>query len=247
MASTALPQALPGKLPRHVAVIMDGNRRWARARFLPRVLGHHAGLKAVRGVVSAAWEIGLPYLTLYSFSSENWQREAQEVSDLMGLLRRYVREDLADLHRRNVRLRFIGARDRVAPDIVAMLDEATRLTSANTALNLTIAFNYSGQDEIAAAAAAIARDAAAGRIRPEDVDRTTVERYLQTSGMPDPDLIIRTSGEKRLSNFMIWQAAYAEFVFTDTLWPEFTKTSLLDALDEYARRERRYGGPGEAV
>jgi undecaprenyl diphosphate synthase len=234
-------------VPRHVAIIMDGNRRWAKARFLPRVLGHHAGLKTVRAIVGAAHEIHLPFLTLYSFSSENWQRDAHEVSDLMGLLRRYVREDLADLHRRNVRLRFIGARERVAPDILKLLDEARALTAGNTGLNLTIAFNYSGQDEIVAAAQAIAAAAAKGEIDPAAITRETIAAHLQTREIPDPDLVIRTSGEKRLSNFLIWQSAYSEFVFTDLLWPEFTKASLLEALDDYAKRERRFGGAGEAV
>jgi undecaprenyl diphosphate synthase len=231
-------------LPRHVAIIMDGNRRWAKARMLPRILGHHAGLKAVRAVVSAAHEIRLPFLTLYSFSSENWQRDAHEVSDLMGLLRRYVREDLADLHRRNVRLRFIGARDRVAPDILRLLDEAREMTRANTGLNLTIAFNYSGQDEIVAAAQALAAEAVSGRLDPAGITREALAERLQTREIPDPDLVIRTSGEKRLSNFLIWQSAYSEFVFTDLLWPEFGKAALLAALDEYARRERRFGGRG---
>jgi undecaprenyl diphosphate synthase len=236
----------PARLPRHVAIIMDGNRRWARARLLPRVLGHHAGMRAVRNVVGAANEIGLAYLTLYSFSSENWRRDPLEVSDIMGLLRRFIREDLAEMHARNVRLRFIGGRDRVSPDILNMLDEARNLTAGNTGLNLTIAFNYGGQDEIVDAVRSIAREAKEGTLQPEDVTRDTISQFLHTAGVPDPDLVIRTSGEQRLSNFLIWQSAYAEFVFTETLWPEFNKQSLTDAIEEFAQRERRYGA-GDAA
>ena len=231
----------------HIAIIMDGNRRWARARLLPRVLGHHAGMRAVRHVVAAANEIGIRYLTLYSFSSENWQREPLEVSDIMGLLRRFIREDLAEMHGKNVRLRFIGGRDRVAEDILAMLDEARSMTQANTGLDLTIAFNYGGQDEIVDAVRAIAVEAKSGQLDPANIDRSTISRFLHTAGVPDPDLVIRTSGEKRLSNFLIWQSAYAEFVFTETLWPEFGRQSLIDAVDEFGRRERRYGGAGEGA
>ena len=234
------------RLPRHVAIIMDGNRRWARARLLPRVLGHHAGMRAVRNVVSAAHEIGVAYLTLYSFSSENWRRDAHEVSDIMGLLRRFIREDLAEMHSKNVRLRFIGGRDRVSPDILKMLDDARALTEGNTGLNLTIAFNYGGQDEIVDAVRAIAREAKAGTLQPEAIGRETISQFLHTAGVPDPDLIIRTSGEQRLSNFLIWQSAYAEFVFTETLWPEFGKKALIEAIEEFGRRERRYGA-GDAA
>jgi len=235
------------RLPRHVAIIMDGNRRWARARLLPRVLGHHAGMRAVRNVVTAANDLGIAYLTLYSFSSENWQRDAHEVSDLMGLLRRFIRENLSEMHSKNVRLRFIGGRDRVSPDILKMLDESRVLTQNNTGLNLTIAFNYGGQDEIVDAVRAIAREAQAGKIQPDDIDRGVISGYLHTAGVPDPDLVIRTSGEQRLSNFLIWQSAYAEFVFTDVLWPEFDKRALVSAIDEFSRRDRRYGGTGEAA
>ena len=229
------------RMPRHVAIIMDGNRRWARARLLPRVLGHHAGMRAVRKVVAAAHDIGIAYLTLYSFSSENWRRDPHEVSDIMGLLRRFIREDLAEMHAKNVRLRFIGGRDRVSPDILAMLDDARATTEGNTGLNLTIAFNYGGQDEIVDAVRAIAREAKAGTLEPEAIGRETISQFLHTAGVPDPDLIVRTSGEQRLSNFLIWQSAYAEFVFTDTLWPEFDRKALIGAIEEFNRRERRYG------
>ena len=235
------------RLPRHVAIIMDGNRRWARARLLPRVLGHHAGMRAVRNVVTASSDIGLEYLTLYSFSSENWQRDAHEVSDLMGLLRRFIRDNLAEMHAKNVRLRFIGGRDRVSPDILKMLDESRETTANNTGLNLTIAFNYGGQDEIVDAVRAIAREARAGTLAPEAIDRTIISAYLHTAGVPDPDLVVRTSGEQRLSNFLIWQSAYAEFVFTDTLWPDFDRKALQAAIEEFGRRQRRFGGAGEAA
>lgn len=235
------------RLPRHVAIIMDGNRRWARSRMLPRVLGHHAGMRAVRNVVTASNDIGISYLTLYSFSSENWQRDAHEVSDLMGLLRRFIRDNLAEMHAKNVRLRFIGGRDRVSPDILRMLDESRETTAGNTGLNLTIAFNYGGQDEIVDAVRAIAREAKAGTLAPEDIDRAVISGYLHTAGVPDPDLVIRTSGEQRLSNFLIWQSAYAEFVFTDTLWPDFDRKALEAAIEEFGRRQRRFGGAGEAA
>jgi undecaprenyl diphosphate synthase len=244
---TALADVQRSQLPRHVAIIMDGNRRWARARMLPRVLGHHAGMRAVRSVVTAAHEIGIPYLTLYSFSSENWQREPSEVTDLMGLLRRFIRQDLAEMHAKGVKLRFIGGRDRVSPDILKMLDDARALTANNEGLHLTIAFNYGGQDEIVDAVRTIAREVRAGHLDPEAIDRSTISGFLHTAGVPDPDLIIRTSGEQRLSNFLIWQSAYAEFVFTDVLWPEFGKAALVNALNEFARRERRYGGAGEGA
>ncbi len=236
----------PQEAPRHIAIIMDGNRRWARARMLPRVLGHHAGMRAVRNVVKAAHEIGVRYLTLYSFSSENWQRDPHEVSDIMGMLRRFIKSDLAEMHARNVKLRFIGGRDRVSADILQMLDEARALTRNNTGLDLTIAFNYGGQDEIVDAVRAIARETREGKLDPDEIDRDTIACFLHTAGVPDPDLIIRTSGEKRLSNFLIWQSAYAEFVFTETLWPDFDRAALLAAIADYNVRDRRYGAGATA-
>ena len=230
--------------PLHVAIIMDGNGRWARARGLVRTSGHKRGADATREVVSGAVELGVSYLTLYGFSSENWKRPRHEVDDLMGLLRLYIRSEIADLHRNGVRLRVIGDRSRLAPDIVAMIENAEAQTRENTTLNLTVALSYGARDEIARAARQIAEDAAAGMLNPQDVDTDCFARYLATSGIPDPDLVIRTSGEKRLSNFLLWQSAYSELIFVDKLWPDFTRQDLQDAIGEFYRRERRYGAAG---
>lgn len=230
--------------PLHVAIIMDGNGRWARARGLLRTSGHKRGADATREVVSGAVELGVSYLTLYGFSSENWKRPRHEVDDLMGLLRLYLRSEIAELHRNGIRLRVIGDRRRLAPDIVAMIENAEAQTRDNVALNLTVALSYGGRDEIVEAARRLAGDAVAGSIRPQDIDADRFAGCLATSGIPDPDLIIRTSGEKRLSNFLLWQSAYSELVFTDKLWPDFTKHDLEDAIREFYRRERRYGAAG---
>jgi undecaprenyl diphosphate synthase len=227
--------------PAHVAIIMDGNGRWAKARGLPRVAGHRRGGEAVRRAVIAAAELGISYLTLFGFSSENWKRPAHEVDDLMTLLRHYLRGEVAELHRNNVRVRVIGDRERLAPDIVTLIDNTEALTSGNTGLRLSVALSYGGRAEIAGAARRIAEAAMAGRLRPDQIDETVFARYLLTADMPDPDLVIRTSGEQRLSNFLLWQTAYSEFVFIDTLWPDFTKTDLERALSEFHGRERRYG------
>lgn len=233
---------LPFRVPTHVGVIMDGNGRWATSRRLPRVEGHRRGMEALRRCVRAASEIGIRYLTVYSFSSENWSRPLTEVTELMGLLRFFLRNDLAELNRMGVRVKVIGAREGVAPDICRLFDEAEALTRDNTGLTFVVAFNYGGRQEIAGAVAAIAADAAAGRLQPEDVSVEMISQRLGTAGIPDPDLIVRTSGEQRLSNFLLWQAAYAEFVFLPIYWPEFDKAALISAIDEYARRERRFGG-----
>jgi undecaprenyl diphosphate synthase len=237
--------------PRHVAIIMDGNGRWAKARHLPRALGHRAGVAAVRATVRAASELGIEYLTLYGFSSENWKRPRTEVNDLMGLLRMYIHDDLEELHRSNVEVRVIGAKTHLEGDIIDLLEHAQNRTRGNTKLKLTIAFNYGGQDEIVEAARRIADDVKTGKMAPENITRDTFASYLTTAGTPDPELVIRTSGERRLSNFLIWQAAYSEFVFTDTLWPDFTKAHLVAAIREFQSRDRRFGGltftPGEAV
>jgi undecaprenyl diphosphate synthase len=233
---------LPSPLPRHIAIIMDGNGRWARQRRLPRAAGHVSGIAAVRAVVDAANSIGLGYLTLYAFSTENWRRPPSEVAHLMGLFRHYFREDIARLHGDNVRVRIVGSREGLDRDIGAMIQEAESLTKANTGLNLTFAFNYGGREELAAAARDVAREVAKGKLDPESVTPEKFATYLQTVGLPDPDLVIRTSGERRVSNFLIWQAAYAEFVFVETLWPDFGRRDFLAALAEFAQRERRYGG-----
>jgi len=234
-------------LPRHVAIIMDGNGRWARKRHLPRQAGHVAGVNAVREIVRAATDIGLEALTLYAFSSENWKRPAMEVGALMGLFRLYFRSDMEEIVARGARVRIIGNRTRVEPDIRQMIEDAESRTVANTGLNLTFAFDYGGQEEIAAAARELARAAKEGRLDPETITPELVSSRLFTSGLPEPDLVIRTSGERRLSNFLLWQSAYAELLFVDTLWPDFDRTAFLDALDKFAQRERRFGAVPEAV
>jgi undecaprenyl diphosphate synthase len=235
------PKALESPPPTHVAIIMDGNGRWAKARGLPRALGHSRGADAVREVVEGCRQLGVAYLTLYAFSSENWKRPAREVGDLMDLLRLYIRREIADLRRNGVRLRVIGERAGLPADIVELIESAEAATRHNGDLNLIIALNYGSQNEIATACRRIAESVQAGATRPADIDVDMIRRYLQTADLPDPDLLIRTSGEQRLSNFLLWQAAYAELVFTDTLWPDFTRQSLRGAIDEYRRRERRYG------
>jgi undecaprenyl diphosphate synthase len=220
---------------------MDGNRRWARARGVPRLLGHKAGVDALRRTVEAAAEAGIGWLTLFAFSSENWQRSVDEVRDLTGLLRFYLRHEVASLVKNGVRLRVIGDRDRFGPETMAAIEAAESATAAGTRLNLTVALSYGARAEIAAAARALAREVAAGRLDPEALDEAALAARLSTGSMPDPDLIIRTSGEQRLSNFLLWQAAYAEFVFMDVLWPDFGAAHLDQALAEYRRRNRRFG------
>ena len=237
----AAPSELPSRLPTHVAIIMDGNGRWAKARGLPRIAGHRRGADAVRTVVEACREIGIPYLTLYAFSSENWKRPPNEIDDLMGLLRVYLSGQLAELHANNVRLRFIGNRRALAGDIVSLIDEAEAMTVANASLTLSVAFNYGSHDEIVRACRRVAEEVTAGRLAVEEITEGIFTRYLETADVPDPDLLIRTSGEQRLSNFLLWQLAYAELVFTDTLWPDFSKHELEGAVAEFQQRERRYG------
>jgi undecaprenyl diphosphate synthase len=239
MAMTALGAVAP---PRHVALIMDGNGRWAAARGLPRFEGHRRGVEALRRAVRAAMEFKISYLTVYSFSSENWSRPREEVQSLLGLLHRFIRNDLAELHANNVRVRVIGARADLAPEIADLLREAEQVTQANSGLTLVVAFNYGARQEIAAAARALAEMVAEGRLSPKDIDVDAISARLDTADIPDPDLIIRTSGEQRLSNFLLWQAAYAEFVFLPILWPDFDRTAMLAALQEYAHRDRRFGG-----
>lgn len=232
----------PRDIPCHVAIIMDGNGRWAAQRGLPRVEGHRRGVEALRRTVRAATDLHIRYLTIFSFSSENWTRPPTEVRDLLGLLRRFIRHDLADLHRSNVRVRVIGERHGLTPDIRRLLDEAEDLTHANTGLTVVVAFNYGSRQEIANAAKRIAREAAEGRLDANTVTADLIGQYLDAPDVPDPDLIIRTSGEQRLSNFLLWQAAYSELVFIPTYWPDFDHALLEQAVSEYCRRERRFGG-----
>jgi undecaprenyl diphosphate synthase len=246
-ASTArIALAQPAREPpKHVAIIMDGNGRWAAAHRLPRVAGHREGAKAVRRSIEAAMRAGVGWLTLYAFSSENWRRPASEISDLTGLLRQYIKSELAELKANGIRVRAIGERERFPPDIQAQIAAAEQATSENTRLNLNVALSYGSRAEIAAAARKLAEAAWAGQIDPATIDETAVAQHLFTTGMPDPDLVIRTSGEHRLSNFLLWQAAYAELVFLDVLWPDFAAEHFATALNEFGRRERRFGArPG---
>jgi undecaprenyl diphosphate synthase len=232
----------PGSVARHVAIIMDGNGRWAARRGLPRVAGHRAGAEAVRRTLKAAVRHGVEVLTLYAFSSENWRRSEEEVSDLKGLLGYYLERELDELARQGVRLKLIGDYRAFGPDLVARLDAAVERLSANSRLTLVVALNYGSRAEIAAAARALARKAAAGEIDADDIDVEAIESELQTSDLPPLDLLIRTSGELRLSNFLLWQAAYAELVFTPALWPDFDEQEFAAALSQFAARERRFGG-----
>lgn len=231
--------------PAHIAIIMDGNGRWAKARGLPRAAGHRAGVEALRRTVRAVGDRGIEWLTVYAFSSENWSRPKAEVSDLLGLLKTFIRRDLAELHKAGVRVRMIGERDSLSPDIRALLEEAEALTCANRAMNLVIAFNYGGRDEIARAAKVIAEAAAAGTLSPAEITPETFAQFLDTRLIPDPDLVIRTSGELRLSNFLLWQAAYSELMFLPCYWPDFGPADIDQAITTYAARERRFGGVDE--
>ena len=228
--------------PRHLAIIMDGNGRWARRRGLPRHHGHHKGVEAVRTIVKAAREQGIAYLTLYSFSTENWARPKDEINELFKLLRIFIRRDLAELHQNNVRIRVIGERQNVPDDIVSLLGEAENLTRDNTAQTLIIAFNYGARQEIVQAVRDIAAKAKRGELELEAIDEELIDSTLFTAGIPDPDLILRTAGEKRLSNFLLWQSSYSELVFVDKEWPDMNAADLADALEEYASRKRKYGG-----
>jgi len=241
-ARPSSPRSGDFKVPRHVAIIMDGNGRWAAARGLPRIEGHRRGVEALRKTVSAAGELGISVLTIFSFSSENWSRPASEIHDLMGLLRRFIRNDLADLHKNNVRVRIIGERDDLDRDIRLLLEEAEELTRNNEGLTLVVAFNYGARQEIARAARRLAAEVAQGRLAPGDITPELFGQYLDTSDIADPDVIIRTSGELRLSNFLLWQAAYSELIFVPINWPDFDKAALEGAIEEYRRRERRFGG-----
>jgi undecaprenyl diphosphate synthase len=245
MAATDIaprPAAEVADVPAHVAIIMDGNGRWAAARGLPRAEGHRRGVEALRRAVRNAGELGISVLTIYSFSTENWTRPAQEIDDLMMLIKRFVREDLAELHRAGVRVRVIGDRDDLDPEILALIGEAEELTRNNDKLTLVVAFNYGGRQELARAAQKLAEDAASGKLDPAEVDAEALAQRLDTAGLPDPDLIIRTSGELRLSNFLLWQSAYSEFVVLSVYWPDFDRAAFEEAIGEFRRRERRFGG-----
>ncbi len=232
----------PAALPRHLAVIMDGNGRWARARGLPRIAGHRKGADAVRDLVTNCVEFGIPYLTLYSFSSENWKRPLAEVEGLMGLLRRYLQSEVETLHKQNIRFRVIGTRERLSDDIQKLIKGAEERTAQNTGLTLVLALSYGAREELAQAMQQLACSVQAGALVPDEITEAMISQHLTTFDLPDPDVVLRTSGEQRLSNFMLWQAAYAEFVFVDTLWPDFDKTALVSALRSYGQRDRRFGG-----
>jgi undecaprenyl diphosphate synthase len=233
---------MAGEAPRHVAIIMDGNGRWAHQRSLPRSAGHRQGVEAVRRAVRAAIEFDIAYLTLYSFSAENWSRPAEEVSYLLTLLRRFIRQDVAELHAANVRILVIGERDGLADDIVQMIDECENLTAGNTGLALIVAFNYGSRQEIVRAARLVATEVAAGRLAPDSIGPEHLTAALYLPDIPDPDLLIRTSGEQRLSNFLLWQLAYTEFVFVEEHWPDFNREIFARAIGAFHQRERRFGG-----
>lgn len=236
-----LSSPVSDNFPKHIAIIMDGNGRWAKARHKPRIFGHQEGVKTVRRIVEDASEMGVKCLTLYSFSTENWSRPKAEVAALFGLLKRYIKDDLQTLHNRGVRVRILGSRNGLSQDILALLDNVEETTKANTQFSLNIAFNYGGRDEIIRAARAFAKDVQNGIHSIESLDENGFEAYLDTTGLPSPDLVIRTSGEHRISNFLIWQAAYAEFVFSEVLWPDYSARDLQDAIDIFQKRDRRFG------
>lgn len=231
----------PGPGPRHVAIIMDGNGRWAQKRGRPRLFGHHAGARRVREIVSSCPDFGVEYLTIFAFSTENWKRTQTEVAGLMSLFRRYIMKEMQAFVKENVRVRFIGDRPRLDAKLRGLMDEAEAMTAGCTGTNLTIALNYGGRDEVTRATKRLALDVAEGRLAPGEVDEETLPRYLDTCVLPDPDLVVRTSGEARISNFLLWQSAYAEYEFIDTLWPDFTADIFAGLLRSYGARDRRYG------
>jgi undecaprenyl diphosphate synthase len=232
----------PPAVPRHVAIIMDGNGRWAARRGLPRSAGHKEGVEALRRAVKAAADLGIEYLTIYSFSSENWSRPAAEVSFLLDLLRRFIRQDVAELHRSGVKITVVGNRADLEPGIVSLLNDAERLTRGNSKLNLIVAFNYGSRQEISRALLAITQKIESGEISAGDISPELISRNLDTADIPDPDLLIRTGGEQRISNFLLWQCAYTEFLFVDEFWPDFTHETFARALEEFRQRDRRFGG-----
>ena len=244
LPASSAPDAVAGAgpVPRHVAIIMDGNGRWAKRRFLPRIAGHRAGAEAVRTTVKAAADFGLQALTLYAFSSENWRRSTEEVSDLMGILRHYLRREVDELDRNGIRLRTIGDIAGLDGELIKLIREGVERTAGNQRLDFVLALNYGAKDEMVRAIRGIAADVAAGRLQPSEIEASTIEHRLDTNDLPSLDLLIRTSGERRLSNFLLWQAAYAELLFVDTLWPDFNGDTLAAAIADFATRERRFGG-----
>ena len=234
------PQTIPGG-PRHVAIIMDGNGRWATQRGRPRLFGHHAGAKRVREIVECCPDVGVEYLTIFAFSTENWKRTQVEVAGLMSLFRRYISKEMRSLSEYGARVRFIGDRDRLDDKLIKLMGELEDHTAHNTRINLTIALNYGGRDEVARATHRLAQDVASGKLDPDSVDEETLPRYLDTHVLPDPDLVIRTSGEARISNFLLWQSAYAEYEFIDTLWPDFTREEFARLCAAYGGRDSRFG------
>lgn len=230
------------KVPRHVAIILDGNGRWAKKRMLPRNAGHAAGSKNVEKICAAAWDMGIEYVTMYAFSTENWSRPQSEVDALMKLLHSYLKDCIKTSRKNNMQVRVIGDITRLEPDLQARIRELEEVSAANTGLHFQVALNYGSRDEIRRGMQQMARDVKAGRVDPEQVDEALIGNYLDTRGIPDPDLMIRTSGEQRLSNYLLWQLAYAEFYFTDVLWPDFSAKDLQDAVDFYQGRDRRFGG-----
>jgi undecaprenyl diphosphate synthase len=242
MPDNATPTEAARPVPGHVAIIMDGNGRWAAQRGLPRAEGHRRGVEAVRACVRAAVELGIGHLTLYTFSSENWRRPHGEINDLMGLLKLFIRRDLAELHEQNVRIRVIGTEERVEPEVIKLIRDAVEITSNNTGLVLTTAFNYGSRDEIVRAARSLAAKVQSGEIGLDAITEESFAAHLDTAGLPQPDLLIRTGGDQRISNFLLWQCAYTEFVFLDAYWPDFSKDMLAKAVSEFQSRERRFGG-----
>ncbi len=235
------PHSAPPVGPRHVAIIMDGNGRWAQARGRPRLFGHHAGARRVREVVEACPGLGIKYLTVFAFSTENWRRTQVEVAGLMSLFRRYIVKETQTLKENGIRVRFIGDRVRLDSKLVDLMDMLEHETRDNDLVHLTVALNYGGRDEVARATKRLARDVAEGRLSPDDVDEETLPKYLDTYVLPDPELVIRTSGEARISNFLLWQSAYSEYEFIDTLWPDFTAAELERLCQNFGLRERRFG------
>ncbi|HPX60991.1 MAG TPA: isoprenyl transferase [Deltaproteobacteria bacterium] len=242
-----MPQLDPQKLPVHLAIIMDGNGRWAQQRMLKRIVGHQRGAETVNLVVEQAWLLGIRYLTLFAFSSENWSRPAIEVKALMTLLKKYIQKETARMVKKNIRFNVIGNRGDLPPDVIALLDKAIIDTAACSGMVLTLALSYGGRQEISMAATRIARDVAAGELSPDDISVNTFGKYLDTGGLPDPDFLIRTSGEMRISNFLLWQLAYTELYFTETNWPDFTINEFHKALLDYQSRERRFGMTSEQL